>query len=199
MPATALHHLLRNLLLFALCTGVLSAPVNAGERPWVEMRTTKGIIIIELFPDKSPVTVENFLNYVNSGFYNGTIIHRAVYDWIVQGGGYDREFQPRETADPIRNEANNGLKNIRGTVAMARFDEPDTADSQFFINLDNNDSLDHKSEEDGEWGYCVFGQVIKGLEVADEISQMEKQEIEHIGLSVPVGPVVVEQIRLLQE
>ncbi len=181
---------------------LIIAPVCAedtADNPRVELRTSKGNMVIELFADRAPATVENFLTYVNAGFYEGTIIHRAVYDWIIQGGGYDRFYQARQADAPVKSEADNGLKNTRGTIAMARHSAPDSADSQFFINLDNNESLDYVDDTDRGRGYCVFGQVLKGLEVADEISQMEKQDIAHIGVNVPVGPVVIEEVVVLSD
>lgn len=192
------------LLKFNVFTGLIfllfSMSVYAQEEnPWIELQTSKGNIIIELFADKAPITVENFLTYINEGFYDGTIIHRAVYDWVIQGGGYDRFYQSKETREPVKSESDNGLKNIRGTVAMARHSEPNSADSQFFINLDNNESLDYVDNTDKGRGYCVFGQVIKGLEVADEISQMEKEDIEHIGINVPIGPIVIEKAIVLED
>ena len=163
------------------------------------MKTTMGDIELELYSAKSPVTVENFLNYVKSGFYRGSIFHRAVYGWIVQGGGYDRDLNELETGPPITNEADNGLKNVRGTIAMARTSDPHSADSQFFINLQDNPSFDHKAKTRRGWGYCVFGHVTKGMDVADAISEVRKHEVEGFGVTVPVEPVVIEDVIIVDK
>jgi cyclophilin family peptidyl-prolyl cis-trans isomerase len=151
------------LFLFAALTN--AAPNN----PTVLMKTTKGDITIELYPDKAPITVENFLSYVNEKFYDGTIFHRVIKDFMVQGGGLTVDFQEKSAKAPIQNEAKNGLKNKRGTLAMARMPEPHTASSQFFINHANNSFLDYGQASDG-WGYCVFGKVIQGMDVVDAIA-----------------------------
>jgi cyclophilin family peptidyl-prolyl cis-trans isomerase len=137
--------------------------------PKVLMKTTKGDITIELYPDEAPISVENFLSYVNEKFYDGTIFHRVIKDFMIQGGGLNTDFQEKTTKAPIQNEAKNGLKNKRGTLAMARMPEPHTASSQFFINHANNSFLDYGQAADG-WGYCVFGKVIQGLDVVDAIA-----------------------------
>ena len=129
--------------------------VNAESLPRVLMKTTLGDMEIELYSGKAPVTVENFLNYVKSGFYKGSIFHRSVYGWIVQGGGYDKDLNELETGPPIANEADNRLKNVRGTIAMARTSDPHSADSQFFINLQDNPSFDFKAKTRRGWGYCL--------------------------------------------
>ena len=181
------------------CLWALLFSVNAETRPRVVMKTTMGDIELELYSAKSPVTVENFLNYVKSGFYRGSIFHRAVYGWIVQGGGYDRDLNELETGPPITNEADNGLKNVRGTIAMARTSDPHSADSQFFINLQDNPSFDHKAKTRRGWGYCVFGHVTKGMDVADAISEVRKHEVEGFGVTVPVEPVVIEDVIIVDK
>ena len=172
---------------------------DAGAGPVrLAMETSAGVMEIELDPDRAPETVANFLSYAKSGFYDGTIFHRTIYDWIIQGGGYDRELKEREAGSPVKNEADNGLKNVRGTIAMARLSDPDSADSQFFINLSDNPALDHAARSRRGWGYCVFGRVVKGMDVADAIGAMETQEVPGFGANVPVDPVVIERVMILE-
>ncbi|MDA0631427.1 MAG: peptidylprolyl isomerase, partial [Proteobacteria bacterium] len=135
----------------------------------VEMTTTFGSITLELDSDKAPKTVENFLSYVNDGFYNGTIFHRVIDNFMIQGGGFDANMQQKPTADPIENEADNGLTNDRGTIAMARTMDPHSATAQFFINVKNNDFLNHSGKNMQGWGYTVFGRVVSGDDVLDKI------------------------------
>jgi len=136
----------------------------------VLMKTTKGNIILELYPDKAPVTVENFLSYVDDKFYDGTIFHRVIADFMIQGGGYTEDFTKKPSRSPIKNEAANGLKNKRGTIAMARTGEPHSATNQFFINHVDNSFLDHTAKTEEGYGYCVFGKVIQGMDVVDAIA-----------------------------
>jgi cyclophilin family peptidyl-prolyl cis-trans isomerase len=174
-----------------------SSSAAAGGLPRVLMQTTMGDMEIELYADKAPVTVENFLHYVKDGFYNGTIFHRVVYGWLIQGGGYNENLQAKETRAPIKNEAANGLKNRRGTIAMARFSDPDSADSQFFINLDDNTSFDHRGRTPDRYGYCVFGRVVKGMDVADAISDVDKVEKEGFGSTFPARLIVIKDVKIL--
>lgn len=140
--------------------------------PRVEIATSKGTIVVELFRDKAPLSVQNFLDYVRRGFYDGTIFHRVIPGFMVQGGGFDEQLQLRPPAGSLINEADNGLANQRGTIAMARKNEPHTASSQFFINLVDNAFLDHKSKDNGRtWGYAVFGHVVAGMDVVDAIAR----------------------------
>jgi len=138
--------------------------------PRVLMKTTKGDITIELFSDKAPLTVKNFLSYVDEKFYDGTIFHRVIRGFMIQGGGMAADFREKPAKPPIKNEASNGLKNKRGTLAMARTPEPHSATCQFFINHVDNDFLDYKSSTVDGYGYCVFGKVIKGMDVVDAIA-----------------------------
>ena len=131
--------------------------------------TTMGNITLELDKQKAPVTVENFITYIQSGHYDGTIFHRVVEDFVIQGGGLDQEMNEKPTRSPIKNEANNGLSNLFGTIAMARTPDPHSASAQFFINTTDNAFLDFSKETDDGWGYCVFGKVIDGLEVVEQI------------------------------
>jgi cyclophilin family peptidyl-prolyl cis-trans isomerase len=142
----------------------------AAANPRVEMETSKGKFVIELFPEKAPETVKNFLNYVDANFYDGTIFHRVIPNFMIQGGGFTSDMKKKSAGTPIKNEADNGLKNERGTIAMARTGDPHSATAQFFINTVNNDSLNHTSKTQQGWGYVVFGKVIKGMDVVDAIS-----------------------------
>lgn len=159
------------LLVAAVATLLLAAPAHAAN-PIVRMETTAGPITIELYPDKAPKTVENFLAYVDAGFYNNTVFHRVIKGFMVQGGGFTKGMQQKETRPPISNEADNGLKNERGTLAMARTNQPHSASSQFFINLVDNGFLDHTGKDLRGWGYCVFGRVTDGMEAVDTIAKL---------------------------
>ena len=135
----------------------------------VTIKTTKGDIKLELFEKEAPITVKNFLSYVKSGFYKGTIFHRVIPNFMIQGGGMDENFMQKETAAPIKNEATNQISNKRGTIAMARTQIVDSATSQFFINVVDNDFLDFKAPIPQYYGYCVFGKVVEGMDVVDAI------------------------------
>lgn len=135
----------------------------------VKISTSCGDIVLELDSDKAPDTVRNFLSYVESGHYNGTIFHRVIEDFMIQGGGLDAEMQTRPTGEPVRNEADNGLSNVLGSIAMARTPDPHSARAQFFINTSDNAFLDHRNTTDDGWGYCVFGKVVQGMDVVEQI------------------------------
>jgi len=167
--------------------------------PQVTLHTNKGDIRLELYPNEAPISVENFLQYARDGFYSGTVFHRVISYFMIQGGGMEVaesesgwKLVPKPTRDPIVNEADNGLKNLRGTVAMARTNEVDSATSQFYINVEMNGSLDHTGKEDSRtWGYTVFGRVIDGMDVVDDIRFVKT------GLQdVPVEPVVIESVEI---
>ncbi len=162
------------------------------------MHTSMGAMEIELYTDKSPRTVKNFLKYVNSQYYEGLIFHRTISGWLIQGGGYDRELNYFATEPPIRNEAKNGLRNLRGTIAMARNWDPNSAESQFFINLSDNPSFDHKNRTIKGYGYCVFGRVLTGMDVADAIGDVETHAAGHLDKDVPVEPVFISKIEILE-
>ncbi len=179
------------LLLIWLTNGNAANPV-------VKLQTNYGDMVLELYPDKSPKTVKNFLRYVNEGRYDGTVFHRVVPGFVIQGGGFDKTYQSIETFEPIENEATNGLKNLRATVAMARHTDKHSADSQFFINLKHNSHLDRRNDTNRGYGYAVFGQVIQGIEVADEISKIPQGSIEHIGDEVPAYPVILQKAILVE-
>jgi peptidyl-prolyl cis-trans isomerase B (cyclophilin B) len=141
----------------------------AGKNPQVKLTTTMGDIVLELYPDKAPATVANFLQYVKDGFYNGTVFHRVISTFMIQGGGMDADLKQKATRGPIKNEADNGLKNEPYTVAMARTQDPNSATGQFFINVGDNKFLNHKDKTIPGWGYAVFGRVIQGQDVVDKI------------------------------
>ena len=157
--------------LFTLITA--GASMAAAANPKVEMETSKGKFVIELFPEKAPETVKNFLNYVEAKYYDGTIFHRVIPKFMIQGGGFTSDMKRKSAGAPIKNEADNGLKNDRGTIAMARPGDPHSATAQFFINSVNNDFLNHKSKTQQGWGYVVFGKVIRGMDVVDAISAVK--------------------------
>jgi peptidyl-prolyl cis-trans isomerase B (cyclophilin B) len=138
----------------------------------VKLTTTKGDIVIELNEEKAPVTVQNFLNYVRDGFYDGTIFHRVIPNFMIQGGGFNDQMMQKNTQDPIKNEADNGLANERGTIAMARTQDPNSATAQFFINHKDNAFLNHTKPDIQGWGYCVFGKVSEGMDVVDAIADV---------------------------
>ncbi|MGK7296136.1 MAG: peptidylprolyl isomerase [Candidatus Wenzhouxiangella sp. M2_3B_020] len=164
--------------------------------PTVIIHTSKGDITIELYEDQAPGTVENFLDYVRSGHYDGSIFHRVIPNFMIQGGGFDAELNPLETGDPITNEADNGLSNERGTIAMARTNDPHSATAQFFINATDNPALDHRGKISGRtWGYAVFGRVTEGMDVVDDIRYVDT-EARGPHQNVPVEPVVIERIEI---
>jgi cyclophilin family peptidyl-prolyl cis-trans isomerase len=169
------------------------APQAPPPNPVVAIKTSKGEIRVELLPDKAPLTVANFLCYVNDGFYNGTIFHRVIPRFMVQGGGLLPNMQEKPARPPIRNEASNGLKNDRGTIAMARQNAPHSATCQFFINVADNAPLNYAGP--GRQGYAVFGKVIKGMEVVDAIVSVPTRAVGPHG-NVPIEPVVIESITL---
>ena len=168
---------------------------HAAEAVHVSLKTSMGEIVLELYPDKAPVTVANFLQYVKSGHYNGTIFHRVIENFMIQGGGFDKKLQQKSTNPPIENEAKNGLKNDMYTIAMARTAAPHSASAQFFINVRDNRFLDYPGQ-DG-WGYCVFGKVIKGTEVVDRIKSVATTS-SGMYQNVPVTPVVIESAALIK-
>ncbi|WP_446423997.1 peptidylprolyl isomerase [Mailhella sp.] len=161
--------------------------------PMVLMETSSGDILLELFEDKAPATVANFLRYVDEEFYSYTIFHRVLKDFMIQGGGLGVRMDEKPTHEPIQNEAGNGLKNVRGTIAMARTSEPHSAAAQFFINVVDNDFLDHVDDTPENFGYCVFGQVEDGMDVVDKIAKLKvKPQGEHE--AVPLDMVVITRI-----
>jgi cyclophilin family peptidyl-prolyl cis-trans isomerase len=160
--------------------------------PRVVLETSLGRIVLELEPQKAPKTVANFLTLVDSGHYNGTIFHRVVPGFVIQGGGFTADMVERKIDKRVENEADNGLKNTRGTVAMARTSDPHSAGAQFFINLVDNPFLDHRNKTTEGWGYCVFGRVVEGLEVVDRIAAVKRGR-KGFFQDVPVEPVTIEK------
>jgi len=165
--------------------------------PKVKLTTSLGVIIIQLNPEKAPISSANFLTYVNEGFYNNTIFHRVIPGFMAQGGGFDAGLNQKATHDPIKNEADNGLTNKRGSIAMARTNVPDSASGQFFINYKDNASLNHTSPTPSGWGYAVFGEVIEGMDVVDA---MAKQPTGNRGgfQDVPKTDIIVEKAEVIK-
>lgn len=166
---------------------------DATDAPRVEIRTSKGDIVVELDRELAPDTVDNFLRYVDDGFYDGTIFHRVIEGFMVQGGGFTPEMDRKETRAPVRNEADNGLENDRGTIAMARTSDPHSATAQFFVNHGDNDALNHRSKTPRGWGYTVFGRVVEGMDVVDAIAGVPTTTRDGMR-DVPAEPVVIEQM-----
>jgi cyclophilin family peptidyl-prolyl cis-trans isomerase len=181
------------ILLIAVLTLCLAYPVFANPR--VRLETKQGIIILELDPHSAPKTVENFLRYVDSGFYNDTVFHRVIKGFMIQGGGMTADMRQKSTQPPVLNEADNGLKNLRGTIAMARTSDPHSATSQFFINTVDNTFLDHKGKTSNGWGYCVFGKVVEGMNVVDTIENTPTTVKNGHG-DVPIQPIIIERTTL---
>ena len=174
-------------LLFSL--GVLASPT-------VEMQTSMGAIVIELNSEKAPITVKNFLQYAKDGFYNGTIFHRTIEGFMIQGGGFTKDMNEKPTAGEIKNEASNGLKNERGTIAMARRQDPNSASSQFFINhKDNTSQLDYPLNNGG---YAVFGKVTQGMDVVDKIAKVPTGN-KGMHQNVPIEPVIIQSVKIISD
>ncbi|MBV7299489.1 peptidylprolyl isomerase [Enterovibrio paralichthyis] len=162
----------------------------------VTLHTNFGDIKIQLNTEKAPVTAENFLQYCRDGFYNGTLFHRVIDGFMIQGGGMASGMQEKDTRAPIKNEANNGLSNKIGTIAMARTNEPHSASSQFFINVNNNTFLDFKSETPSGWGYCVFGEVVEGMDVVNKIKDVATGNWGYVHQDVPVEEVIINSVTI---
>jgi peptidyl-prolyl cis-trans isomerase B (cyclophilin B) len=186
--------ILLSVLILAVMTGTSLGQEKANTNPQVVLETTKGEIVLELYADKAPLTVKNFLGYIEAGFYSKTIFHRVIPGFMIQGGGFSRDMQKKPTQTPIKNEAFNGLKNDRGTIAMARTQAPHSASSQFFINTVDNAFLNYKSQTMSGWGYTVFGKVVKGMEVVDAISKVATG-IQGRFRDVPKIPVEIIKVR----
>jgi cyclophilin family peptidyl-prolyl cis-trans isomerase len=163
--------------------------------PTVSVVTNHGTFVIALDPARAPKSVENFLRYVDAKHYDGTVFHRIIPTFMVQGGGFDAKLEKRAVSAPIANEADNGLQNKRGTVAMARTSDPHSATAQFFVNVVDNAFLDHRAKDSGGWGYAVFGKVIEGMDVVDAIKSVETGAVGPFPKDAPVVPVVIEQVR----
>lgn len=192
--------MLRHLASYLFITCFFFNPtLQADDTVRAVMKTSKGEIELELYADKAPASVENFVNYANSGFYDGTIFHRVISHFMIQGGGFTPDMQKKTTGEAIPNEAANGLSNKRGTIAMARTNQPHSATAQFFINVQDNMNLDYTGESDSRaWGYAVFGRVTGGMEVVDEIRFVQTATKPPYS-NVPVEPVIIESVSIIAE
>jgi peptidyl-prolyl cis-trans isomerase B (cyclophilin B) len=186
-----------SLILVLYSTLSFATENKMSESPKVKLTTTLGDIVIQLDPVKAPVSSQNFLDYVNKGFYNGTIFHRVIKGFMAQGGGFDTQFQQKATDAPIKNEADNGLPNKRGSIAMARTNDPNSATAQFFINYADNAFLNHTSPTPSGWGYAVFGEVVEGMDVVDK---MAEQATGNRGphQNVPKTDIVIEKAEVVK-
>ena len=171
-----------------------TAAEEEGNNPMVEMDTNLGTMTIELYPDKAPISVKNFLEYVNKKFYDGTIFHRVMPNFMIQGGGFTPDMMKKATGAPIKNEANNGLSNLKGTIAMARTSEINSATCQFFINVKDNTGLDYRGESSQEYGYAVFGKVTEGMDTVEKIRNVNTTT-KGAYQNVPVKPVIIKSVR----
>ncbi len=181
-------------LLLTGCILLMTTHAFAADNPHVVINTSFGEIELELEAEKAPITVNNFLDYVDAERYDGTIFHRVIANFMIQGGGFDRYMQQKATKAAIKNEADNGLKNTRGTVAMARTQAPDSATMQFFINHADNDFLDHSSRD---FGYAVFAKVVRGMDVVDQIAQVKTSSY-GMHQNVPIDPIVIKSIKRVE-
>lgn len=190
-------------LFIVLAASILLAATSSSQaqdkqkNPMVRMTTNYGTIEIEVLPEQAPVTAENFLRYVRDGFYDGVIFHRVVPNFVIQGGGMEPGMKEKETRPAIKNEADNGLKNDRGTLSMARTNEPDSASSQFFVNLKDNDFLNHTAKTPRGWGYAVFAKVVSGMDVVDKIAKVPTSNA-GFHQDVPTEDVVIEKAELVE-
>jgi len=192
-PTKGLNMSLKKLLLSCALVSLFSSSINAFAQPTVEIKTNKGVIVVELNQEKAPNTVANFVKYANDGFYTGTIFHRVISGFMIQGGGMDKNLNEKTTRAPIKNEADNGLANTIGTIAMARTNDPHSASSQFFINVANNTFLNHSDKSERGWGYTVFGKVVKGMDVVERIAKMPTD-----GGDVPMQTIAIESVTLVK-
>jgi cyclophilin family peptidyl-prolyl cis-trans isomerase len=176
----------------ASAAGKAAKPAKPSTNPVVVMKTSMGDITIELDQAKAPITTKNFLRYVNEKFYDGTLFHRVISTFMIQGGGFDKNLHEKTTHEPIKNESSNGLKNDRGTIAMARLPDPNSATAQFFINVKDNPGLNYPNGG----GYAVFGKVIAGMDVVDKIKAVPTKDVSAEMGDVPVTPVVIESVRV---
>ncbi len=188
---------MKKILSFALIG--LFTSISAFSAPvLVKMETNRGDIILELDQDKAPISVANFLQYAKDGYYDGTVFHRVISTFMIQGGGFDEDLTRKSTKSPIQNEASNGLKNLRGTIAMARTGAPHSATSQFFINVQDNQSLDFTGEDNGRtWGYAVFGKVIQGMDVVDEIRFTPTGPNPPFRSDVPIKTMLIKSVKVI--
>ncbi|SFP81284.1 peptidyl-prolyl cis-trans isomerase A (cyclophilin A)/peptidyl-prolyl cis-trans isomerase B (cyclophilin B) [Nitrosomonas cryotolerans] len=189
-------HFFRLFVLFLFMLS--SALVYAANSPHIKIQTNMGSITLELYPDEAPKTVENFLRYVEDGFYQNTLFHRVIPRFMIQGGGFDKTLNQKPTRQPIENEASNGLKNQIGTIAMARTSDPHSATAQFFINVANNTFLDYTAPSHRGYGYTVFGKVISGMEIVNKIASTSTGARGSFSSDVPKDSIIIEKIELIQ-
>jgi cyclophilin family peptidyl-prolyl cis-trans isomerase len=182
--------------LIGIIAALTLSSASAWAAPTLELQTSMGRIVVELDAEKAPKSSANFLQYARDGFYNGTVFHRVIPGFMIQGGGFDASMNKKSTREPIENEAKNGLKNRRGTIAMARTMDPHSATAQFFINHNDNLPLDYPSR-DG-WGYAVFGKVTEGMDVVDKIAKVPTANVGMHG-DVPRTPIVIQNVRIISE
>lgn len=189
--------MLKSLLRVLIVLGglLVLGPSSADDNPRVTLIFGTGKVVIELFQTQSPMTVENFLTYVRNKFYDGTVFHRVIPEFMIQGGGFEHGMVKKEPRDPIKNESNNALSNERGTLAMARTNEPHSATSQFFINVVDNDFLDYGAQGENQWGYAVFGKVVEGMDVIDLMTEVETTTVGPYK-DVPEPSIVIQFARL---
>ena len=190
-----MRHLFALFLLMCFSHSAFAADTKASVNPQVTIETTQGNIVLELYPQKAPKTVANFLQYAESGFYKDTIFHRVINGFMIQGGGMTADMQEKPTKEPIINEAANGLNNDTGTIAMARTMDPDSATAQFFINLVNNHGLNYRGDTPEAIGYCVFGRVLTGMDVVREIAVVESGNVGPHA-NVPKTPIIIKQVKI---
>jgi len=192
--------MMKRLFLTLLLAAALGSPAIAAEKnPTATIETSMGTIKVELFADKAPISVKNFLEYAKSGYYKDTVFHRVIPGFMAQGGGLTAALQPKPGDRPaIKNEAGNGLKNDRGTLAMARTGVVDSATAQFFINVANNDFLNHRDETQGGFGYAVFGKVIDGMDVVDKMVAAPQKRQNSVFQNVPETPIVIKAVKILK-
>lgn len=174
-------------------------PRKISAKKRVKLETTEGNIVLELDITRAPLSVLNFMKYAQSGFYDGTIFHRVIENFMIQGGGFTQEMTRKQPNAPILNEANNGLKNVRGTIAMARTNDPHSATAQFFINVTDNPFLDHNAKTPRGWGYAVFGRVIKGMNVVDKIRKQRTGPNGPFPRDVPLKTVLIQKATVIGE
>ncbi len=188
-------------LLLGIASLTLAFQIQAANaaNPKVKMETSKGTMIIELYPEKAPKTVANFLSYVNAGAYDGTIFHRVIKGFMNQGGGFTPDYKKVDTNEPIQNEADNGLKNLEFTIAMARTGQPHSATNQFFINTNDNYALDHTGKSMRGWGYTVFGKVIEGQNISGAISRVKTGPGGQFSTDVPSTPIIITKVTEIKE
>lgn len=183
----------------AIAPALFFSMTGYAANPQIEIKTNVGNIVVELYPDKAPKTVDNFLRYVKDGHYNNTVFHRVIPGFMIQGGGFDKSFSQKPTRPPVENEGANGLRNDAGTIAMARTSDPHSATAQFFINVSNNAFLNHTAPNARGYGYTVFGKVIHGMDVAEKIAAAPTGPRGPFPGDVPKSDIVIEETRLIAD